>query len=367
MVMTDCVIQHLEPIAQLRRALHACPELAHREEKTQALLWDFLTQRTSLSLYREAGWFYAMHYEGDHLPTTVVRADLDAVKNSRGAAFHGCGHDGHSAIVAGLGLCLEGKQIGKNVLLLFQPAEEVGEGARPIAAWLAAHFEIAQVFGLHNIPGYAVGEVLLRSGCFACASKGVRIMVQGRQCHAAYPEQGANPAPVLSRLVLALPELIKQIVADQHLLMATVVQLQAGEPNYGLSASEGALSLTLRASQAEDLLLLQQKIEALARTQCCAAGLTGTFTYCDEFPDTQNPAAYSTVYRQALERAGLAVRELPEPMRWSEDFGWYLRQWPGLFFGIGAGENCPGLHTDAYEFPDEVLASAIRAFLALLA
>lgn len=367
--MPDFVSQYLPQILELRRALHACPELAHHEQKTQETLWNFLAEHTTLQLCRETDWFYAMHREGDNLPTVVVRADLDAVKNCRGEAFHGCGHDGHSAIVAGLGLCLEGKRIGKNVLLLFEPAEEVGEGAEPIAAWLSSRLEVAQVFGLHNIPGYRVGEVLLRPGCFACASKGFRVILQGRQCHAAYPEQGINPAPALSRLVLALPELIRKIAPEQsrRLLMATVVQLQAGEPDYGISAAQGSLSLTLRASRAEDLLLLQKQIEFLAQAECQAAGLVCSFESCDVFPDTQNPIDCYEGYREAFLHAGLHVRELPDPMRWSEDFGWYLRRWPGLFFGIGAGESCPGLHTDSYEFPDAVLAPAIRAFLALLA
>ena len=356
-----------DKIIALRARLHQNPELSGYETGTLKILGDFLRQNTGLSLEQRDGWLLATHWEDDGLCEIGFRADMDAIPDGCGGARHGCGHDGHSAILCALALALEGRRFGKNIRLIFQPAEETGAGARHICDTWPGLQKLCRIYGLHNIPGYPGGTLLLRRGCFACASRGFIADIQGRPAHAACPDDGANPAPLLSRAVLALPGMIDDILdGDTRLLMHTVIGLRAGGEDFGMSASEGRLCLTLRGHRQADIDALAARVERFIREGCADAGMTCRFEARDAFPDTTNPAE---IVDEALDKwraAGFPVRLLDQPMRWSEDFGWYLRQTPGMFFGVGIGEHHPGLHTAGYSFDDAIIDPAVRAFLALI-
>lgn len=355
----------LDLILRMRRLLHSCPELSGQEQATLNNIHNFLKEYTTLKIERNEGWLLARHTEGEDLPTIAFRGDIDAIPGTD-APRHGCGHDGHSAILCGLGLALEGKKLGKNIYLIFQPAEETGCGAKMICDSFPEIVNIRRIYGLHNIPGYKKGMLLLKNDCFACASCGMIVSVQGRPAHAAYPADGANPAEALSRLVLELPGTIDEILSgDNRLLMHTVVGLNLGGENFGLSASEGKLCLTLRGHRQTDINALIEKIEARTREVCAGQNMLCTFELCDVFPDTTNDIRSVGEARSIWSKTGMPMTDLCEPMRWSEDFGWYLKKIPGMFFGIGSGENAPGLHTENYEFNDALIPPAVDAFFAL--
>jgi len=361
--------RQLKSLRALRARLHACPERSGQETFTIDAIQDYLSYKTSLRLERRDGWLLASHLEGDGLPEIGLRADMDAipVEGVSGLARHGCGHDGHSAILCGVGLALEGRLLGRNVRLIFQGGEEDGTGARHICESWPGLAGLRRIYGLHNLPGFPVGALLVRRGCFACASAGLIVRVQGRPAHAAYPEEGANPAALLSRLVLALPGMVEDILGGEpRLLMYTVIGLRLGGENFGLSASEGQLCLTLRGHRQADIDALADAVRRFAGAGCAAEGMRCAFETRDAFPDTSNDPACVDEAVARFEAAGLSAAGLEAPMRWSEDFGWYLRRVPGMFFGIGAGEDCPGLHTADYSFPDAVIAPAVDAFMALL-
>jgi len=118
----------LDKILALRKELHSSAEPSGKERQTKEILQRFLRENTSLQLTDKGKWFFAVHREGDFLPNIAFRADMDALPLPSGGASHLCGHDGHSATLAGLSLFLEGKTLGKNIYLLFQHAEETGRG-----------------------------------------------------------------------------------------------------------------------------------------------------------------------------------------------------------------------------------------------
>ena len=358
----------LQQVVELRHALHRCPERSGQERQTLATIQGFLGDNTSLSVRDMGGWLLATHWEGDNLPAIGFRADMDALPaGTPPGARHGCGHDGHCAMLCGLGLLLEGRHAGRNIHLIFQAAEETGEGARRVIDTWPELKSLRALYALHNIPGHPKGTALMRRGCFACASCGHIVQLTGRPAHAAYPGDGANPIELLSRLALETPDLIRDILAgDDRLLMRTLIGLQAGGDNFGISAHEGRLCQTLRGHRKADIDALIQKTEARARAGCREAGLNCSFEIRDAFPDTTNDDA---LFDDALERfraAELPVKLLEEPMRWSEDFGWLLKAVPGVYFGIGAGEEAPGLHTEGFEFDDALIEAGLRAFEALL-
>ena len=355
-------------VVALRRALHDFPERSGQERRTMAAIQAFLSQNTALAVRDMGGWLLATHWEGDGLPAVGFRADMDALPacNEIGAR-HGCGHDGHSAMLCGLGLMLEGRRVGRNVHLIFQAAEETGEGAkRVIDTWRALR-TLDAIYALHNIPGHPKGTLLMRRGCFACASCGHIVHMTGRPAHAAYPGDGANPIGPLCRLTLEIPEMIADILAgSDRLLMRTLIGLNAGGEDFGISAHEGRLCQTLRGHRKGDIDALIQRTEACARASCRETGMKCDFEIRDAFPDTTNDDALFDAAMNRFQAANLPVRLLGEPMRWSEDFGWLLREAPGVYFGIGAGESCPGLHTEGYAFDDDLIETGVRAFGALL-
>lgn len=352
-------------IVALRRRLHACPELSGQETRTRVAIREYLAENTSLEVRDMGGWLLAAHREGAGLETLAFRADTDAIPGE-GGPRHGCGHDGHSAALCGLGLELEGRRVGKNIILLFQPAEETGEGARAICeAWPGLE-SVDRIYALHNIPGHPKGTVLMRRGCFACASCGLIVRMTGRPAHAAYPGDGANPVAALSRLALAMPGLVRETLAGRdRLLTHTAVGFVAGGEDFGMSAAEGRLCLTLRGYLQSDIDALIGRIRETAEADCAAEGLACEFELRDVFLDTMNDDDSCDDALARFSAAGLPVKALEEPMRWSEDFGWFLRRRPGLYFGIGAGEDCPGLHTAEYSFDDALLPAVLRALLAL--
>lgn len=164
----------LSPAIALRHTLHQLPEPSGGEAHTLEAIQAFLVAHTTLEILPMDGWLYAVHREGNGLPGVMLRADMDAVSGADGAAYHGCGHDGHSAGLAAAALTCEGRTFGKNVVFLFQPAEETGKGAKKCLA-LFERERIDEVYGLHNLPGFPMGQVLVRPGTFACASRGLSL------------------------------------------------------------------------------------------------------------------------------------------------------------------------------------------------
>ncbi len=250
--------------------------------------------------------------------------------------------------------------------MVFQGAEENGEGAKRVCESWPGLDGLSAIYALHNIPGFPRGEILMRRGCFACASCGLTIDVRGRPAHAACPDEGANPIGLLSRLALETPEMIRDILAgSDRLLMRTLIGVRAGGENFGLSASEGRLNMTLRGHRQSDIDALVAAIRARTEAGCAGAGMTCSFRLREVFPDTTSDDAIFDGALARFEAAGLVVRRLAEPMRWSEDFGRLLRRAPGLYFGVGAGEDRPGLHTADYRFDDGLIPVALRALWAL--
>ena len=350
----------LHAIVQLRHALHACPERYGQEERTKAILMDFLRQHTTLELHPCGDGFYAAHREQNpSKPALALRADYDALAMPDGTAAHLCGHDGHAAALCGAALLTEGKTFHRNIFFLFQPAEETGRGA----AGCTELFELEsvdEIYGAHNLPGIPLGGVITRPGTFACASRGVTLCFTGKPAHAAYPEDGISPALAVGKLLCELPVIAAQ-KQYSGMTLCTVIGTRMGEKAFGSAAADAEVWLTLRAESDHDLTALHDRI--LQRSQALAEeySLTCSFEVQDVFPATQNTPSCA---QKVLTLCGGEV--LSTPMRWSEDFGHYLNRCPGAFFGIGAGEHHPPLHTEHYEYPDKLLKPTAAAFLALM-
>ena len=349
----------LSRTTELRHRLHTCPESSGNEVRTAMLLKQFLSEYTSLELRDCGAGFYAAHREPDTaVPGIALRADYDALDLGNGTAAHLCGHDGHAAALCGVALLLEGQRIGRNVFLLFQPAEETGQGAQSCRE-IFDRESINEIYGIHNLPGYPLGKVFVREGTFACASRGMAVTLKGICAHAAYPETGISPAKSLGELLCQMTEL-NQDAVKKHAL-CTVIGARLGEQAFGTAPGYAELWLTLRAEQDAVLEEVSAKVREFSERAAADDGLSSSISIYDPFPATVNDPACAEKVRSACNGT-----ILPEPMRWSEDFGHYLNRCRGAFLGIGAGENQPPLHNPCYDYPDALLLPTIRTFWALL-
>lgn len=353
----------IDEIKMLRKELHRIPEASMQEEKTKAKLMDFIHKHTSLAITDCGSWFYVWKDGTKGNRTIGFRADFDAVVCQDGCARHLCGHDGHSAILAGFALYLDGQTTDENVCLIFQPGEETGQGGATCSR-LITEKNISEIYAIHNIPGHPEGDILLLNRTFACASTGMEIEITGTPSHAAYPEQGKNPALIIAELIQHLNRLIA--MPHKGIVLGTVIGIDLGSKSYGVSAEKGTLRLTLRAEYQDEYDELTGAIQSMAETLSMRDKMKCQVRRIEEFPATENTELCVKKVRHAAESIGLKTIEPSEPFRWSEDFGYYLKRCDGAIFGVGCGENHPGLHTFGYEFNDAIIGTTIQMYMELL-
>lgn len=381
----------IEKIMELRKQLHRIPEHSMHEVKTKQMLMDFLKLHTALEIVDRGAWFYAVKRADDRVTTEkdktfhvsevdtekpeqmaeykhpiAFRADMDAVCGKDGKPGHFCGHDGHSSVLCGLGLYLDSRKepLAQDIYLIFQPAEEIGKGAE-LCRSLIKEKHIGEIYGFHNIPGKPLGTVLVKDGTFACASTGLEIHMTGTPSHAAYPEAGRNPGYALAGLLLQIEELTEQFNETRGFVRMTLIGMELGSENYGVSASDGYLRLTVRSEGEQAFHEYLAEIRKLAEVMAQKEDLELSIKEIERFPSTDNHAEQVQKLRACAASHQIPYMELPEPMRWSEDFGWYLQETQGAFFGIGDGEDYAQLHTEHFEFPDAILETAVTMFAGL--
>jgi amidohydrolase len=368
----------------LRRELHAYPDLSGQEESTAAYLREFLVACDPQRILENVGGHGLAAVfgapDGAAGQTVALRAELDALPiQERGESPHAsrhpgvahlCGHDGHMAMLMGVARTLHARPPRRGrVVLVLQPAEETGEGARRVVEdprWQDLGVDYA--FAIHNLPTYPLGQVLLREGAFTAGSIGLSVRLRGRTAHAAYPEQGLSPAGALARLVPALAALPTELERRGDLALVTVVHARLGDVAFGTTPGEAQVMATLRADRDAVLDELRERAAARARAEAADDGLGCELEWVEEFPVTDNDAVAVAAAEAAARAAGLSTTAPTEsPFRWSEDFGWFTRACPGALIGLGSGVDQPVLHAPDYDFPDDLLPLGVRFWEALLA
>ena len=363
----------LNKIIALRHALHARPDLSGQEEGTMALLRAFLRENTALELVDREGWFYAVRRaEAPLAPPIAFRADMDALPMDEGIALpygsrragaaHKCGHDGHMAALCGLALALDRAAAERTVYLIFQPAEETGQGAIRCAE-LIDEAGITEIYAFHNLGGWPENAVVYRRGLTQPASEGLTIRLTGRRSHASAPEAGRNPAAAIAALALCAGRLTD--APHEGMALCTVVGMGCGADDFGISAGEGHLSVTLRAEQEAFMKAMEARLLNEARALARRDGLQLAHELRDPFPETRNHDAALDRALKVAAALGLTTIEMDRLWRASEDFGHYLKRCPGAMFYIGTGIDRPALHTDGYDFNDAILETAVAMFEAL--
>jgi len=353
----------------LRHELHRHPELSNNEVWTKTYLMDFIRKHTSLEVVDRGAWFYAAYRASGRGRKIAFRADFDALPIDETITLpygsqipgvsHKCGHDGHSASLAAFALEVDQRGCENNIYFIFQHAEETGDGAKECVA-LVTEEGIEEVFGYHNEPGYPIGEVIVNSGSYMCASKGMSLFFEGTPSHASDPGVGRNPAQAIARIVCALPSLHR---AEDYrgLVLSTVIHVEIGSAAFGTSAGSGVLRVTLRGQYEEEMNRLEKRLDALAFGLASEYGLEYHAEFCDCFPETYNHPASVEKIRKVCAGLGIKTHEFPHLLRGSEDFAYFTKATQGAYFDIGAGDITPH-HTATFDFPDEIIKTAVDVF-----
>ncbi len=365
-------------LINIRKTLHRFPELSGNETSTAERIAKELNSFQPDNLITGLGGtgvLAAFNAKESRAKKTILfRAELDAIavteeseighQSQNRGIMHGCGHDGHMAIILGLGRYLhQNPPKNLNVLLLFQPAEETGEGAALVMEDSRfSKLKIDQAFALHNLPGYEKNKIFIKKGTFACASTGVEITIKGRFSHAAYPEQGLNPALCVADLIQNAEKTLNRFREMDPLNKTVPTFIRMGEPAYGISPGEAKMGYTLRSATDEGLKkglqLLEETIEASAKQ------FKGTIKKrrVEPFTATLNSDEGVKIIQQAAASTNTPLEIMDRPFPWSEDFGEFRKQFPITIFGLGAGKNHPHLHFEKYDFNDDLIPAGVKIF-----
>jgi amidohydrolase len=362
----------------LRHSLHQNPELSGQETGTARRIVEFFEPlRPDETLTELGGTGLAFSFgSSESGPTVLLRCELDALpiqevnemsyRSVTDGASHKCGHDGHMAILAEVGAALSEKRPNNGrVVLLYQPAEESGAGAAAVIA--DQQFDEIRpdyVFGLHNLPGFPAGEVILRPGTFACASRGMIVRLKGKTAHAAQPETGISPSRAMCKIIDEFEKLSERLSVGSELVLATVVGAHLGENSFGIAPDVATVYATLRSETDDTMKSVVRHCESLVEDTAKAEALEFDVAYEEIFSATMNSDKAVSTIEKACE--GLAVTRVEQPFRWSEDFGRFTQISEGAFFGLGAGVDRPQLHNADYDFPDELIAKGSQVFLRIV-
>ena len=366
----------LEKLIDLRRKLHQCAEVSGNEEETASVVERFVSEHQPDRIVTEIGGHgLAACFSGSEPgPKVLVRADLDGlpipetVKLDYGSknpgASHKCGHDGHMAMVAGLAAELARTPPRRGeVILLFQPAEEIGQGAR----WMLEDEKMGRlapdyVYALHNLPGRELGEVVVREGTFAAGSVGLIVELEGATSHAAEPHMGKSPALAVSQLISELSAMPQFQTALYEAAKVTVIHAKVGEVAFGTSPGTGEVMATIRAYRGEVMSRLKERCVTKIQALATAHELEMSYRWVEEFPPTVNDARCVGRITEAASGLGLSIDRREYPFPWSEDFGNFTASHCGAMFGLGSGLSQPALHHPTYDFPDELIETGVTLF-----
>lgn len=366
----------METLIELRHILHAHPELSGQEVLTNKILneWVKLT-RPDLIIEKIGGYGLAAVYRGPQPGKRIlIRGDIDALhipepndlpyRSQNQGISHKCGHDGHATILCGLAQWLgEQRPDQGEVVLLFQPAEETGQGAKAILEDpLFEQIKPDVAYGLHNLPGFEKGQVMVREGCFAAASFGLKLTFDGRTAHASQPETGHSPSELLAQLIHQLEkkrELLKEV---KPLTTFVITHAILGEETFGVAPGHAEIWLTLRSYDDRNLELMANQIIELCRSKAKDYLFDFNFSEHEAFAATNSDPNCVRVIEHAAQNLELKLGHLAEPFRWSEDFGRFGAVCPIGFFGLGSGTDQPALHNPEFDFPDDILETGMTMF-----
>lgn len=370
----------MEKLIKLRRHVHQYPEISGEEVETAASVVQFFNglKHTKIETQVGGNGILVLFDSGKEGKTLLFRAELDGLpiqeendveyQSKNKGKGHQCGHDGHLTMLAGVGEWLsENPPKNGKVYLLFQPAEENGEGAKAVMEDTRfKDLQIDEVYALHNLPGYPLGQIVAKEDTFTAAVNSIIIQMKGKTSHAAEPEKGHNPSMAVAEIQAGIEGFQNNYPELADFRLATPIYVEMGSKNYGISAGEAEIHLTLRSWTNEGLDELQNLIIQLASDVCTKHHLGYDHHFLAHFYANINQKECVEAVRNAAKIAHLDLLEQSFPFKWGEDFGIFTTKFKGCMFGLGSGENQPALHNPDYNFPDSLIPTGITIFTEII-
>ena len=379
MKLVEPILAYLPELQEIRRDLHAHPELCYEEQRTADVVAAKLTE-WGIPIVRGLGvtGVVGIVKNGSSERAIGLRADMDALPMQEINGFahasrhpgkmHACGHDGHTAMLLGAAQHLaQHRNFDGTVYLIFQPAEEGGGGARRMMDdGLFEQFPMDAVYGMHNWPGIPEGHFGVVAGPMMASSNEFRVSVRGKGAHAAQPHRGIDPVMVAVQIAQAWQTIVSREKNPLESAVLSITQIHAGSAT-NVIPDEAELVGTVRTFSYAVLDLIQRRMEEIATGIAAAFNASVDFSFKRNYPPLINHPEQTAFAVEAMREVVGADRvdTKVEPTMGAEDFAFMLQERPGcyVFLGNGDGAHRAGghglgpcqLHNTSYDFNDNLL------------
>ena len=366
-----------------RHAIHTHPELLFDLPKTSALVTEKLKAfgcDEVVGGIARSGVVAVINGKRGPGRTIALRADMDALPMAEQTnlpyaskvenMMHACGHDGHTAMLlaAARQLC-ESRDFSGKVVLIFQPAEEGGAGARVmIEEGMLERFGIEEVYGMHNQPGLDVGAFAIRSGPMMAGGDRFIVTIDGKGGHAAYPHLARDPVLAGAQMVVALQTIASRFTNPFDPVVLSITYVEGGNA-VALNVIPSAIRIggTIRTMQPQTRKMVEERFREVVTGTAKALGCETSIDWRPGYPVTVNDPAKTKIAAQAA--AVVAGSDKVDtdwtPTMGSEDFSYMLEKRPGAFIFLGNGDSAD-LHNPAYNFNDDAIVHGVRYWLTLV-
>lgn len=379
MNLIEPILQLHNELQQIRRTIHAHPELSYEEVKTADLVAAKLTE-WGIPVIRGLGitGVVGVIKNGSSQRAVGLRADMDALPIQESNTFehhskhdgkmHACGHDGHTTMLLGAAHYLsKHRNFDGTVYVIFQPAEEGGAGAkRMMDDGLFEQCPVEAVFGMHNWPGAKAGSMGVKVGPMMASSNEFEVIIKGKGAHAAQPHMGIDPIMVAVQIAQSWQTIISRNKNPLEPGVLSITQIHSGSGT-NIIPDSASLIGTVRTFTIESLDLIENRMREIAEHTAAAFGTSIEFKFKRNYPPLINHEP-ETLFAIEVMQDVLGkdqVQTNVEPTMGSEDFAFMLQEKPGcyVFIGNGDGEHRPlghglgpcNLHNPSYDFNDSLL------------
>jgi hippurate hydrolase len=371
-----------DDVVAWRRDLHAHPELLFDVQRTAAFVAEklraFGCDQVVPGLGR-TGVVGVIRGRGQGSGKVIgLRADMDALpldeqtnlpyRSTIPGKMHACGHDGHTAMLLGAARHLaETRDFDGTAIVIFQPAEEGGGGGREMVKdGLMERFGIAEVYGMHNLPGLPAGAFAIRPGPIMAAADRFKITLEGRGAHAAWPHTGIDTVLVGAQIVNQLQSIVARNVDPLESAVVSTCMFHAGDAD-NVIPQIAELSGTVRTLSENIRDLVENRFRQIVEGTAALYGAKATISYTRNYPVTVNhPEQTAFAATVATDVAGKErVEANTPPMMGAEDFSFMLNARPGAFVFVGNGDSA-NLHHPAYDFNDGIIPAGVSYWVRLV-
>lgn len=361
-----------EELTEIRHYLHQHPELSGKEYQTTAFLKDRLEGLGIRVL--ESGLKTGLIAEiGSGHPVVALRADIDALpileqtglpyQSQNPGVMHACGHDFHQTSLLGAASLLKEKedQLDGTIRLIFQPAEEISEGATEVLATGLLE-DVQGIIGFHNMPQLKAGQLTLNAGAMMAGVEKFKVTVTGVSSHAARPDLGADTVTAVTTMVQNLQLLISRTVSPFETAVLSITHLDVGS-TWNVLPKSGYFEGTIRSFNPSLQRELKERFISIVRHTAKSLGVDVTFEWGVTPPVTFNDEELTQVVWEASQN--LAEVLPANPSTAGEDFAFYQERIPGVFAFIGSNgdPDAPDLHHDHMTIDDAAFQVSVPYYV----